>query len=329
VACDPRLRPGLCVLSPAGPPPAPATPVHPAHSATALHVAPPFAPLLPLRPPQLRPTRTRRSRCRCRHSPGSPLPVCGVAEQGPILCAVLGAAVALWCSGSTGAPVCTATGGVGFGGGGATGSGRRCRCGSRRSTRSGGRCGCCCCCHTVQWSHAVPGTSRHTHTLTAASGGSHTPSCPFQLPTACPWYAQTDALRRCCCCCCCCCTTQWSRTVPGWHRRTGHTHQEGRTSATPAAVQIWTSTSKKPRAGRVVTSSVPARFVNTHVCRIQKDLLICTLYLHALRGAIEAKPRQCSWTTGIAHSQRAASRRSHPQCIRALSHWQFGHTKKS
>jgi hypothetical protein len=21
-------------------------------------------------------------------------------------------------------------------------------------------CGCCCCCHTVQWSHAVPGTSR-------------------------------------------------------------------------------------------------------------------------------------------------------------------------
>jgi hypothetical protein len=34
-------------------------------------------------------------------------------------------------------PVCTATGGVGFGGGGATGSGRRCRCGSRRSTRSG------------------------------------------------------------------------------------------------------------------------------------------------------------------------------------------------
>jgi hypothetical protein len=36
--------------------------------------------------------------------------------------------------------VCTATGGVGFGGGGATGSGRRCRCGSRRSTRSGGRC---------------------------------------------------------------------------------------------------------------------------------------------------------------------------------------------
>jgi hypothetical protein len=69
-------------------------------------------------------------------------------------------------------PVCTATGGVGFGGGGATGSGRRCRCGSRRSTRSGGRCGCCCCCHTVQWSHAVPGTSRHTHP--AAFGGSHT-----------------------------------------------------------------------------------------------------------------------------------------------------------
>jgi hypothetical protein len=48
--------------------------------------------------------------------------------------------------------------------------GRRSRlCGSRRSTRSEGRCGCCCCCHTVQWSHAVPGTSRHTHP--AAFGG--------------------------------------------------------------------------------------------------------------------------------------------------------------
>jgi hypothetical protein len=68
-----------------------------------LHAAPPCVPLLPLRPPQLRPTRTRRSRRRCRHSPGSPLPVCGMAEQGPTLCTVLGAAVALWCSGSIGA----------------------------------------------------------------------------------------------------------------------------------------------------------------------------------------------------------------------------------
>ena len=106
-------------------------------------------------------------------------------------------------------PVCTATGGVGFGGGGATGSGRRCRCGSRRSTRSGGRCGCCCCCHTVQWSHAVPGTSRHTHP--AAFGGSHT---PFQLPT-CPWYVQPDALCPCCCPRCSRCPTYRSAVPAG------------------------------------------------------------------------------------------------------------------
>jgi hypothetical protein len=48
--------------------------------------------------------KPRNRENRCRHSPGSPLPVCGVAEQGPILCTALGAAVALWCSGSTGAP---------------------------------------------------------------------------------------------------------------------------------------------------------------------------------------------------------------------------------
>jgi hypothetical protein len=35
--------------------------------------------------------------------------------------------------------------------------------GASAAPLSSPRCGCCCCCHTVQWSHAIPGTSRHTH----------------------------------------------------------------------------------------------------------------------------------------------------------------------